>query len=250
MANDIIDSILNQVIANEGGYVNDPNDEGGATKYGIATNFNKEALKKLGVSDVKDLTIDQAKEIYRNKYVKPSKLELVPDEAKKDYFDAYVNSPKRAIKALQKSVGATADGVFGNKTKEALLKNQGVSGLDIKRNYVSDIIDSTSDSNLKNYINGWMNRYLETDEFGSDKIDLRNLSRDEIKQFLLVSQSPEPEVPSALDSAVPPIQNYTVEPGDTLYGISRKLNVPVNDLVSLNGINNPEMIQPGLTLNY
>lgn len=59
--------LVKLVLNSEGGYVDDPDDPGGPTKYGIATNSNSEALKALGVQ-VRDLTYDQAKQIYYRKY--------------------------------------------------------------------------------------------------------------------------------------------------------------------------------------
>jgi len=49
------------VLRHEGGYVNDPRDPGGETKYGIS----KRAYPGL---DIKNLTEEQAKEIYRQDY--------------------------------------------------------------------------------------------------------------------------------------------------------------------------------------
>ena len=50
----------------EGIYSNDPSDAGGQTKYGISTPIANE----YGISpeQLKDLTLEQAKEIYRNKF--------------------------------------------------------------------------------------------------------------------------------------------------------------------------------------
>ena len=49
------------LIGEEGGYVNDPADPGGETKFGIS----KRAYPQL---DIKSLTLDQAKAIYRRDY--------------------------------------------------------------------------------------------------------------------------------------------------------------------------------------
>lgn len=62
MTKDIENKIISFIIKyNEGGYVNDPNDPGGETKYGIS----KRAFPSL---DIKNLTLEQAIEIYRTKY--------------------------------------------------------------------------------------------------------------------------------------------------------------------------------------
>ncbi|TAK57863.1 MAG: hypothetical protein EPO24_09350 [Bacteroidetes bacterium] len=52
----------------EGGYVNNPNDPGGETKFGISKRWNPTV-------DVKNLTKEQAIEIYRVKYWNPLKLD-------------------------------------------------------------------------------------------------------------------------------------------------------------------------------
>lgn len=63
--------IIERIAKNEGGYVNDPDDSGGETKYGIS----KRAYPNL---DIKNLTIEQAHAIYEKDYF--SKLPKVEDE--------------------------------------------------------------------------------------------------------------------------------------------------------------------------
>ena len=48
--------IIEKVLEHEGGYVNDPKDLGGETKYGITKRFYPDI-------DIKNLTIEQAKDI-------------------------------------------------------------------------------------------------------------------------------------------------------------------------------------------
>ena len=48
------DQVIDRVLAHEGGYVNDPDDPGGETKYGIS----KKAYPKI---DIKNLTKEEAK---------------------------------------------------------------------------------------------------------------------------------------------------------------------------------------------
>jgi lysozyme family protein len=58
---EIFNEAVEFVLRWEGGYVNDPNDPGGETKYGIS----KRAHPDL---DIKNLTLDEAKNIYYNDY--------------------------------------------------------------------------------------------------------------------------------------------------------------------------------------
>lgn len=43
-------------------------------------------------------------------------------------------------------------------------------------------------------------------------------------------------------------KSYVVKKGDTLWGISRRYNVTINQLVEINNIKNPDLIYPGQTL--
>ena len=52
------DSAFTIILGSEGGYVNDPRDSGGETKYGIAKKFYPNL-------DIKNLTVEQAKAIYK-----------------------------------------------------------------------------------------------------------------------------------------------------------------------------------------
>ena len=60
-----IEQFLNELIQREGGYVNDPTDRGGATKYGIT-----EAVARANgyKGHMKDLPLDTAKAIYKKQY--------------------------------------------------------------------------------------------------------------------------------------------------------------------------------------
>ena len=115
----MFDKIIEEVLKHEGGYVNDPDDAGGETNYGIAKKFNPDV-------DIKNLTKDGAKEIYYNKYWIPSKADKVPDKLKHIYFDMVVNFGKRgAVKVLQQAAVAKGhnievDGGIGPNTLNAI----------------------------------------------------------------------------------------------------------------------------------
>jgi len=108
------DLAFEKLIGHEGGYVNDPKDPGGETKFGIS----KRAYPKL---DIKALTMTSAANIYLTDYWIPAGCELVPEAVRYDLFDAAVNSGiRQAIIWLQQAAGTSVDGSIGPKTKAAI----------------------------------------------------------------------------------------------------------------------------------
>lgn len=55
-------------------------------------------------------------------------------------------------------------------------------------------------------------------------------------------------VPDPAPIPDPDVHVYTVAAGDTLYGISRKTDVTVQELIDINGLQNPDVIHPGQLL--
>lgn len=99
-----------RVVGHEGGYVNDERDPGGETKYGISK-------RAYPYADIKNLTLDQAKDIYRKDYWNRLHMDELPDCIRFDMFDAAVNSGvSAAAKFLQRAVGTVPDGVIGKLT--------------------------------------------------------------------------------------------------------------------------------------
>ncbi|MBQ3311675.1 glycoside hydrolase family 108 protein [bacterium] len=110
MTNKVFDTAFKLLLKNEGGYVNDPRDAGGETKYGIS----KRAYPKL---NIRDLTIEEAKEIYKRDYWDRCKCDFLPDALSVAVFDYAVNSGViKAVKGLQKCLGIKQDGKIGNQT--------------------------------------------------------------------------------------------------------------------------------------
>tara|TARA_Y100000310_G_scaffold9215_1_gene9655 strand:+ start:7194 stop:7676 length:483 start_codon:yes stop_codon:yes gene_type:complete len=114
------EEIIELVLEHEGGYVNDPDDAGGETNFGIAKRFNPDI-------DIKNLTKEDAKEIYYNKYWLPAKVPQVPDKLKHIYFDMVVNFGRSgAVKVLQRASNAKnkekieVDGGIGPATLSAI----------------------------------------------------------------------------------------------------------------------------------
>lgn len=80
----------------EGGYSNNPDDDGGPTMHGVAWNYNADYLKKqfgLTRETIQNLTKDQAKKLYWDKYWKAAGCHMISDEGLSYlHFDAAVNT--------------------------------------------------------------------------------------------------------------------------------------------------------------
>ena len=92
------DTAMTAVLGYEGGYVNDPNDPGGETNWGIS----KRAYPNL---DVKNLTRDGAIQIYRRDYWDALGCDRFPSVIAIALFDAAVNQgPVAAVRILQRAL--------------------------------------------------------------------------------------------------------------------------------------------------
>lgn len=100
-------------MGHEGGYVNHPNDPGGETNWGIS----KRAYPNV---DIKNLTRDQAKDIYYRDYWQKCHIAELPEAVQFDMFDMAVNSGvSAAVKTIQRALGVKPDGVWGPNTSRA-----------------------------------------------------------------------------------------------------------------------------------
>lgn len=136
------------------GYVNDPDDTGGETKFGVAKNANPTV-------DIAKLTYAQAKVIYRRNYWDKCRCGELPERLATHLFDAAVNhGTTTAIKLLQRAVNVPDDGLIGPKTIaaiQALPEKQVVYFLiQHRRNFYLRIVERNP-SQMK-FLKGWMNR--------------------------------------------------------------------------------------------
>jgi len=125
-----VEQIADEIVAREGGYVNDPDDPGGATKHGVTIH----TMRRLGIDltgdgrttaeDVRRLTRAQARDIYVEHYFRRPGLGRLPQVLQASVFDMYVNAGSNAIRVLQRllnDMGETlaVDGVLGPMTLAA-----------------------------------------------------------------------------------------------------------------------------------
>lgn len=112
------DEAFDRLIGHEGGYSDHPSDPGGRTMWGIT---ERVARAHGFTADIRTLTRDEAKRIYRVDYWDACRAEEVPQQVRFDLFDGAVNSGvKQSVKWLQQAAGAIADGVIGPKTLAAI----------------------------------------------------------------------------------------------------------------------------------
>ena len=146
----------------EGGYVNHPDDPGGATNRGVTqrTYDNHRRCHGRAPRDVRSITDDEVVEIYRNQYWDAVRADDLPEGVAYCVFDAAVNSgPSRAARWLQAGIGAGIDGMVGDETVGC------VASIDPRQ-----LIDSYCDRRLAfmrrlrhwpMFKNGWSRRVAE-----------------------------------------------------------------------------------------
>lgn len=144
------DKAFDVVVGNEGGYVNDPRDPGGETKFGIS----KRAYPEL---NIRSLTLTDAKRIYKRDYWDRVSGDLLPWPLNLFVFDYAVNSGvRKASLDLQKTLGASPDGKIGPMTFALIpvpLTNKTLMDyLDRREDYVMSLPGSSV------FGKGWKNR--------------------------------------------------------------------------------------------
>lgn len=98
---------FDRLMGHEGGYVNNPKDPGGETKWGIS----KRSYPHLNIAD---LTRDQAKEIYRADFWALIRADKLFDGVAFQLLDFAINSGvQTAIRYYQRALGVADDGHWG-----------------------------------------------------------------------------------------------------------------------------------------
>lgn len=157
------DTAFEHVIGVEGGFSNDPFDHGGPTNFGITqATLGAFRGKPVSEADVKNLSLQEAKMIYRSKYWNPLGLDGVKSPILATIiFDQGVNRGiTAAAKSIQRCVGAKVDGMVGPKT--IALINEKVSR-DLALDFVFDAQEAygrivQNDHTQTKFIVGWLRR--------------------------------------------------------------------------------------------
>lgn len=162
-------NIIPFILRFEGGYVNDPDDRGGATNKGvtIATyralgkwDNNKDG--KIDEKDLKLITNEQWQIIFKNSFWDKIKGDDIVNQSIADLIADWVwASGKYGITNTQKVLGVKQDGIVGAKTIAAIngYKNQKELFNKLKAEriaYVNRIVKANPSQ--KKFIKGWLNR--------------------------------------------------------------------------------------------
>jgi lysozyme family protein len=133
----VFDLCFEKTLRIEGGWVDDPNDAGGATKFGVSLSFLKKLadvdkngyadgdINRDGVvdeNDIKDLTLEDVHRIMKQYFWDVIPMNLFSGQIAIQWklFDLAIHaSPLQSVKVFQRAVGVEPDGVIGQKTLAA-----------------------------------------------------------------------------------------------------------------------------------
>lgn len=122
--------LAEEIVVREGGFVNDPDDPGGPTNFGVTIH----TMRRLGLdltgdgqiteSDVRALSRAQAIEIFITHYWARPRISALPEALQPSVFDMYVNAGSNAVRILQRLLremghDIVIDGVIGPQTIRA-----------------------------------------------------------------------------------------------------------------------------------
>lgn len=164
--NEIFSLAVSLVLALEGGYSNNKNDRGGATKYGITSSDFRiwRTSNHQKIEPVSVLTKDEAIQIYEKTYWLKHKYNQIAEVNPKIaifMFQFGVNcGDGTAIKILQRLIGVNDDGIIGPQTLKAI-SNSNEQELIIKLSEsqlerYKELVDN--DDSQNDFMHGWISR--------------------------------------------------------------------------------------------
>ena len=157
---------FNYVLKNEGGYVNDPEDQGKETKYGIS----QRSYPNL---NIRQLSLKDAEKIYFCDYWLKGKFDQIPDEnVATQLFDLSINLGIRAttivLQRALRSVGINVveDGLLGPQTLSGAIfccTSNGSESSNLLAAIKSEAagyyrLIAAKNPQQQKFLNGWLNR--------------------------------------------------------------------------------------------
>lgn len=125
-----VQDIAKEIVAREGGFVNDPDDPGGPTNFGVTLGtlrrlgLDVDRDGKIDIDDVRTLQPANAEVIFVEHYFERTGIRALPAVLQASVFDMYVNAGRAAVRILQQLLvemghPIVVDGAIGPQTVEA-----------------------------------------------------------------------------------------------------------------------------------
>lgn len=156
------EDIISDILRREGGYVDHPADKGGTTNWGITkATLAAHRMRPVTEDDVKALSEDEARSIYRQRYIIDTRLHRIVDTRLRALLVdmAVLHGARNAIKMLQKVVGVREDGILGPVTWKAIDNTTRVLVTAERARFFGRIL--SRDQSQYVFAAGWMNRLAE-----------------------------------------------------------------------------------------
>lgn len=154
------DIAFDRLMGHEGGYVNTPRDPGGETNWGISK-------RSYPHTDIKRLTRDDAKRIYKRDFWDSIHADALPDGVSFQLFDFAVNSGiETAIRKLQAACRVADDGHWGP-VSQAAVEAMSESDL-IMRVLAQRLRFMRRLKNWPHHGGGWVERIATNLEYGAE----------------------------------------------------------------------------------
>lgn len=146
------------------GFVNDPDDNGGATMVGVTFGTYKTYCKFKGfktpsINDLKNMPYKVWRDIVYSMYWNKWKADTIKDQSVANMVVDWIwHSGSATIKKVQQAIGVTADGIVGPKTINALNGDTDIKTkvYNLRKQYFENIVKNNPAQ--KKWLNGWMNR--------------------------------------------------------------------------------------------
>lgn len=152
--------LIERVLGHEGRYVDDPDDPGGETQWGIS----KRSYPNV---NIKELSRNDAIAIYYRDFWLKIMGDRFQDGVAYQLLDSAVNSGiKQTFRFLQRAIGVADDGFFGPHSQRAL---QNTSESDFIMLFISERLDfMTRLKNWPNHGKGWARRMALNLRYGAE----------------------------------------------------------------------------------
>lgn len=150
--------------ATKRGFVNDPNDNGGATMVGITIGTYRSYCRYKGwktpsVKDLQNMPYKVWRDIVYTMYWNKWKADTISDQSVANMVVDWVwHSGAATIKKVQLLLNVTADGIVGPKTITALNSDKDIKNkvYSARKSYFESIVKNNPSQ--KKWLKGWMNR--------------------------------------------------------------------------------------------